>query len=99
MRVSVKFDAKNTVKNLGVINKKIIPAATVSALNKTMNRAFTESKRDISKATGVKQKLIAGRLEKHKARRDNLNAEISMLLKPIPFSAFVLHCVWGLFYL
>lgn len=60
MQASIQGSANDIIKDLGIVNKKIQRAATTTALNKTNDKIFSRSVRQVSNATGVPQKYLRG---------------------------------------
>lgn len=61
---------------LGGIEKQI-PAATVAALNRTVDHSYTQIGREVSAVYAISQSNVKKTLRKHKANRGNLNAFIT----------------------
>ncbi len=76
---SVKGDVKEVTRYLNSLERKVVPAATVSALNKTISGVRTESSREIKKETGLKSGYIKKRLKIVRARRGRYTAKINAL--------------------
>lgn len=105
--VDVKFDVKKLTSKLTAIERKVIPAATNSALNKVATTARNESAEIITKRMGKAKGLSAAgfkRLVKIKrSTRKTLVATISVKGRHIPLIAFkarkakggVIATAWG----
>ena len=60
IRVTGGRSMKRVIKDVNRVNKKIVPAARVSALNKVTAKIRTASYRDAAKAIGIPQRLLRG---------------------------------------
>ena len=80
MQISVKGDAADIIRDLGV-TQKLANKAAVTALNKTNDKIFTQSRRSISKTTGIAQKHIKSKFKKYRANRFSMSAKTWMGLK------------------
>lgn len=76
--IDISSNIEKLTKNLNTFQRKVIPQAISSSLNKTGRTLFKEIKRDIAKDTGLKQKEIAERMSLQKSNRNNLNVSIRM---------------------
>lgn len=63
---------------LTAIQKKVIPQAVSTSINKTARTVFKEIKRDVAKDTGLKQKEVAERMGLVKANKYTQTAYIKM---------------------
>ncbi len=60
MRLSIQGNANAIVKDLKIVNKDIQRAATTTALNKTNDKIFSRSVRQVANATGIPRKYLVG---------------------------------------
>lgn len=80
-------ELKKMAIKLQVIPKQV-PAATASALNRTLDFTVTQTKREVTKNYSVKQKEVASTLRKKRASKSNLNAYIECKGKTIDLAKF-----------
>ena len=83
MQVSVIGDMKAVLKDLTVLEKKTVPAATVAALNKTAKKVRTDGTREIAAQLQVKAKNIRRRIRTRRASRRYQVTTIRFLKAPI----------------
>lgn len=77
MKLDVKGDMKAITRDLRKVERSIVPAATVSALNKTARQVRTASTREISRTKAITpQRLVRDRLQFVRATRRFLVAAI-----------------------
>lgn len=76
--LDISTNIERLTKYLTIVQRKVIPQATSSSLNKTGRTIFKEIKRDIAKDTGLKQKEIAERMSLEKSNRSSLTISIRM---------------------
>lgn len=76
--LNIDSNIEKLTKDLGEIQKRILPQAVSTSLNKTGRTLFKEIKRDIARDTGLKQKEIAERLVLSKSNKTTLSASIRM---------------------
>lgn len=79
--LSIAGDTRSLTKHLSKTQKKIIPQAAATALNKTTAKAKTLAKRTIVKKTRLAQKLFKRQFKVFKARPKNLASKIWVGLK------------------
>ena len=69
MEVKVNSNFKKALRDIGNVPKKYVQKAMVTALNKVGAEVFTQAKRELKDATGLKVGVVAKGLAKDKARR------------------------------
>ena len=69
MEVKVKSNMDRTMRGLWNVKTKYIQKALVTSLNKIGAEVFTQAKRELKDATGLKVGVVAKGLKKDKARR------------------------------
>ncbi len=69
MEVKVNSNFKKALRDIGNVPKKYVQKAMVTALNKVGAEVFTQAKRELKDATGLKIGVVAKGLAKDKARR------------------------------
>ena len=69
MEVKVKSNMKEAMRNLRNVPRKYVQKAMVTALNKVGAEVFTQAKRELRDATGLKAGVVAKGMKKDKARR------------------------------
>lgn len=74
IRVDVRSNLDRVLRDLGTRTPRDIKRATSSALNVGMRKSQTLTVRKVSKALGVAQKHIRGRMNRHKANASRLIA-------------------------
>ena len=84
IRVTGGKSMKRVIKDVNRVNKKIVPAARVSALNKVAAKIRTASYRDAAKSIGIPQRVLRGsRVKRIPARvilrRANRRREAALL--------------------
>ena len=84
--ISVVADFKSVQKALTAIEKKVIPSASVTALNKTMAAHKIKLKRIIAFSNNVGQKLIEKKIKVYKASTKFRAALLWMNTSAIPVS-------------
>ena len=82
--VSVTGSMRPVLKDLETVQKRYVPAATVSALNKTAKHVVVQVKKELAPQLKVPQKAIAKKLFIGKASRRRLDA--ALFLKPSPLN-------------
>ena len=90
MEVKVKSNMKKAIRAIGNVPKKYIPKASVTSLNKVGAEVFTQAKKELAGATGLKQNIIAKKIKKDKARKGDETYSIhikSRYLNAIEFGA------------
>lgn len=78
MVINIKGDVKAHTKHLSKLQKKIIPDATRSSINKTATSVTSAIKKPIAKEIGVRQKDIKKAFYIKRANRKKLTAEITI---------------------
>ena len=76
--ITVDTNIKEVTKGLTRIQKRVIPQANSTALNKTMRTAVKEIKKDVAKDTGLKQKDIAERIKVRKSNKITQSTTMQM---------------------
>ena len=69
MEVKVKSNMDKAMRGLWNIKTKYIQKALVTSLNKIGTEVFTQAKRELKDATGLKVRVVAKGLKKDKARK------------------------------
>ena len=69
MEVKVNSNFKKALRDIGNVPRKYVQKAMVTALNKVGTEVFTQAKRELKDATGLKVGVVAKGLAKDKARR------------------------------
>ena len=69
MEVKVNSNFKKALRDIGNVPEKYVQKAMVTALNKVGAEVFTQAKRELKVATGLKIGVVAKGLAKDKARR------------------------------
>ena len=90
MEVKVKSTMKEAIRAIGNVPKKYIPKALVTSLNKVGAEVFTQAKKELAGATGLKQNIVAKKIKKDKARKGDETYSIhikSRYLNVIEFGA------------
>ena len=90
MEVKVKSNMKEAMRNLRNVPRKYIQKALVTSLNKIGAEVFTQAKRELKDATGLKVGVVAKGLKKDKARKGDETYSIhikSRYLNAIEFGA------------
>lgn len=77
---SVRVDDRAMRRDLRRVKKTVARRATYQALNRAGSRSRTATARAVSKATGIKQSVIRGRLKLTRASRRRLRATLTALL-------------------
>lgn len=77
MEISVKAHVDKATKMLNIVERSVIPKATVNALNKTANSTKGKAVKAIAAPTGLKQKYISGKLDVTRASKSRLVARVS----------------------
>ena len=75
--VSVRSNVDEVAKHLSVYGKRVIPTATMRALNRTAANVQTVARRNISKEMGLKQKDVKDSLKINKASKFDLAASVT----------------------
>ena len=81
---------KKAIRAIGNVPKKYIPKALVTSLNKVGAEVFTQAKKELAGATGLKQNIVAKKIKKDKARKGDETYSIhikSRYLNVIEFGA------------
>lgn len=86
---SMDGDFDVIIKDLGDIKNKVVPAATVTALNKTGIRSKTQVVRMLSARTRIKQKLIRRRTQLYKANRHDKRIKLWFGAYGISYASFL----------
>jgi len=90
MEVKVNSNFKKALRDIGNVPRKYIQKAMVTALNKVGAEVFTQAKRELKDATGLKVGVVAKGLKKDKARKGDETYSIhikSRYLNVIEFGA------------
>ena len=90
MEVKVKSNVKKALRDIGNVPRKYVQKAMVTALNKVGAEVVTQAKRELKEATGLKAGVVAKKIKKDKARRDDETYSIfikSRYLNVIEFGA------------
>ena len=69
MEVKVNSNFKKALRDIGNVPRKYVQKAMVTALNKVGAEVFTQAKRELKDATGLKAGTVAKKITKDKARR------------------------------
>lgn len=64
MEITVKADIKNAIKGLSRLQRKVIPAAIVTAMNEAATKGISTARKSIAADLNVKQKYINRLLSK-----------------------------------
>lgn len=88
MRINIETNIKNIVADLSKLEKSVVPKALVQALNKTARGAKTDSKREVSKRTGIKQKDITKKITITKATKTRFTAFVKPSSTPFRLAYF-----------
>lgn len=86
MKLSAVMDNSGLKKLLRKVEKDVIPAATAAALNRTMKKAHTVTIRDIAAQTGIKQRILRGRIRftlRDRALRSRLESKLYLVTSPL----------------
>ena len=78
MEVKVKSNMDKAMRGLWNVKTKYIQKALVTSLNKIGAEVFTQAKRELKDATGLKVGVVAKGLKKDKARRGDKKYTISI---------------------
>lgn len=88
MNVSIKGDISAVVRDLRITQPALVKKAVVTALNKTSAKTTTQFRREVSRETGIQQKLLRKSIKQYRANRNRLKASTWMGLRNrIPVSA------------
>ena len=79
MEVKVNSNFKKALRDIGNVPRKYVQKAMVTALNKVGAEVFTQAKKELAGATGLKQNVVVKGLKKDKARRGD--EEYSIFIK------------------
>ena len=79
MEVKVNSNFKKALRDIGNVPRKYVQKAMVTALNKVGAEVFTQAKRELKDATGLKAGVVAKGMKKDKARRGD--KEYSIYIK------------------
>ena len=79
MEVKVNSNFKKALRDIGNVPRKYVQKAMVTALNKVGAEVFTQAKRELKDATGLKAGVVAKGMKKDKARRGD--EEYSIFIK------------------
>lgn len=90
MRIEVQGDVRQQLRALTDIQRKVIPQATISALNKTNRTVNKNALQSISRSTGLKQKTLKKRkvVVPFKANRRRMAAGVFMNQRLVKASDF-----------
>jgi len=90
MQISVRHDIRELTEKVTRAQREIIPAATVSALNRTADQTRTIAVRAIAEQTGLQQKVVRlAVLVQTRARRQSLTAIIEATRKGVNLVEFL----------
>lgn len=89
--LDIRGDVKDIIRDLDHVERKIVPAATVSALNKTGTRIMTRARKRIAKAAklddqyqiAIPLKLLKKKLAMGKANKRRRSVALYVKNKPI----------------
>jgi len=90
MEVKVNSNFKKALRDIGNVPRKYVQKAMVTALNKVGAEVVTQAKRELKDATGLKAGVVAKKIKKDKARRNDNTYSIfikSRYLNAIEFGA------------
>ena len=90
MEVKVNSNFKKALRDIGNVPKKYVQKAMVTALNKVGAEVFTQAKKELAEATGLKQGVVGKKIKKDKARKGDETYSIhikSRYLNAIEFGA------------
>ena len=90
MEVKVNNNFKKALRDIGNVPRKYVQKAMVTALNKVGAEVVTQAKRELKDATGLKAGVVAKKIQKDKARRNDNTYSIfikSRYLNLIEFNA------------
>ena len=90
MEVKVNSNFKKALRDIGNVPRKYVQKAMVTALNKVGAEVFTQAKRELRDATGLKAGVVAKKIKKDKARKGDETYSIhikSRYLNVIEFGA------------
>ena len=90
MEVKVNNNFKKALRDIGNVPRKYVQKAMVTALNKVGAEVVTQAKRELKDATGLKAGVVAKKIQKDKARRNDNTYSIfikSRYLNVIEFGA------------
>jgi len=90
MEVKVNSNFKKALRDIGNVPRKYVQKAMVTALNKMGKEVMTQAKRELKDATGLKAGVVAKKIQKDKARRNDNTYSIfikSRYLNVIEFGA------------
>jgi hypothetical protein len=88
MNVSITIDTKELERDLTAMQRRIIPRAGASAINKTLKHGRTLSVRSLAKATGLAQAKIRPYVDMDKAIPARLVGRLRASGKHIPLAEF-----------
>ena len=80
MEVKVKSNMDRAMRGLWNVKTKYIQKALVTSLNKIGAEVFTQAKRELAGATGLKQNVVAKKIKKDKEKR--VRKHIQFILNP-----------------
>ena len=69
MEVKVNSNFKKALRDIGNVPRKYVPKALVTSLNKVGAEVFTQAKRELRDATGLKAGVVAKGLKRRGAGR------------------------------
>lgn len=78
MRINISTDLKQAERYLSDIERKILPRAASSAINKALTQTRTQAVRRISKETGLKQKSVRSRFGLQRSRPTTLSGTLAL---------------------
>lgn len=84
MEISVKADLKEATKYLTRVQRKVIPKATVRALNEAATKVQSVARKSVAKELSVRQKYIKRRFYITRARAGRLHASVTVMPGHIP---------------
>lgn len=88
-KIRVNADVDKALSGLSDLQKKVVPAATASALNKTINTCRTEAARVIKGSSGIKVSTVKEALPISKANKNKQWAEITARKRPTNLIEYV----------
>jgi len=86
---SVKGDINKMSKSLNFLQKKLVPLATVTALNKTGTKTKTQIVKQVSTRTKIKSKLIRRRVKIYKANKHTKSIVVFFGTYNISYASFL----------
>lgn len=86
--ISVKSDLKRLTDHLSEAERRAVPAATKTALNKAAAAGLTMARRITAREMGIAVKGLKNSFRAEKATKVNLTAAIEATGRPIPLMSF-----------